>query len=52
MTKTEKIYEPVPPFKDHTNCAGHANAMLDCTFEKQEEVDLGVKVLDYYIKRT
>lgn len=44
---TEKL-KPIPVFNPHTNCKGHANFMLDCTYEKQEERDLLIKVLENY----
>ena len=40
----------IEPFKDHSNCTGHANYMLDCTYEDKEDRDLLSNVLDYYIK--
>lgn len=36
----------IEPFKDHQNCSGHANYMLDCTYEKKEDRDLLTQVLD------
>lgn len=44
-----KIYEPIAPFKDHQNCKGHGNYMLDCTFETREERDMMIRVLDNHI---
>lgn len=44
-------YEKVPAFNDHLNCKGHANFMLDCEYEKKEERDLLVSVLDNYIEK-
>ena len=41
---------PIPRFNDHgVNCKGHANWMLDCTFENQEDRDVLIRVLDKYI---
>jgi hypothetical protein len=40
----------IPKFNDHgSNCKGHANYMLDCEYENQEDRELLVKVLDNYI---
>ena len=40
-----------PPFNDHgAGCKGHANFLLDCTYEKQEDRDLLVTVLSAYIR--
>jgi len=47
----EKIYKQTPRFNDHgSSCKGHSNALLDCTFETQDEVDLLVKILDNYVE--
>jgi hypothetical protein len=46
----EKKFEPIPAFNDHTNCKGHGNWMLDCTFEKEEERGVLIKALDNYIE--
>ncbi len=44
--------KPIPRFNDHgAGCKGHANWMLDCTFEKQEERDVMIQTLDHYISR-
>lgn len=48
--KKEKIYKPIPRFNDHQNCSGHANAMLDATYETKEEVELITKCIDNYVK--
>lgn len=46
----EKTLKPIPRFNDHgANCKGHGNWMLDCTYEKQEDRDNLIKVLDNYI---
>ena len=45
----DKTFEPIKPFNDHTSCQGHANFMLDCTYERKEDRDLIIKVLDNYI---
>lgn len=47
----QKQYERVEPFKDHQNCSGHANVMLDSTYEKKEERDLLVKVITGYVTK-
>lgn len=45
---TKKLF---PAFNDHGGaCKGHANFMLDCTYEKQDERDLLVSVLSSYIR--
>ena len=46
----EKQYPKVEPFKDHQNCSGHANYMLDCTYEKIEERNALVKTINNYVK--
>lgn len=47
----EKIYKPVARFNDHgSECKGHANVLLDSTYETQEEVDLIKKVLTNYVR--
>lgn len=40
----------IAPFNDHSHCQGHANFMLDCTYEKQADRDLIIKVLSNYIE--
>lgn len=45
----DKTFEPIKPFNDHIGCKGHANYMLDCTYERKEDRDLIIKVLDNYI---
>lgn len=40
-----------PKFNDHVNCKGHANWMLDCTFEKEEEREVMKKSLDNYLQK-
>jgi hypothetical protein len=48
----EKEYKPIPRFNDHGSaCKGHANAMLDCEYTKQEERDLLSNVLTHYINK-
>lgn len=43
---------PIPRFNDHgPACKGHANWMLDCTFEKQEERDVMINALNNYIDK-
>lgn len=40
----------IPRFNDHgAGCKGHANHMLDCEYERQEDRDVMIKVLDKYI---
>ena len=46
----EYKYPKFTPFNDHSNCAGHANFMLDCTYEKEEDRKLIQMVLDNYIE--
>lgn len=46
----DKIYKPIPAFNDHSNCKGHANVLLDSTYETKEEVDLVKKIIDNYTK--
>ena len=42
----------IEPFNDHgSNCKGHANYMLDCTFERKEDRDLLDSVLTHYEKQ-
>ena len=45
---SEKIYKPIPRFNDHGSCKGHANTMLDMTYETQEERDLLDRVIEHY----
>lgn len=46
----EKQYKPIPRFNDHgASCKGHANAMLDCEYTKQEERDLLKDIIDRYL---
>lgn len=40
----------IQPFNDHQNCKGHANMMLDSTYETKQERQSFIKVLDHYIK--
>lgn len=35
-----------PAFNEHASCKGHANAILDYEFEKQEDRDMLVTILD------
>ena len=44
------MFTPIPKFNDHVNCKGHANHMLDCTYETQIERDILLKVLNDYLK--
>lgn len=40
----------IPRFNDHgSGCKGHANAVLDCTFEKDEECATLSNILDHYL---
>lgn len=41
----------IAPFNDHSNCKGHANFMLDCTYEKVEEQKLLVTCIDNYLPK-
>lgn len=43
-------YKKFAPFKDHLNCVGHANYMLDCTYEDEDDRKLLIQVLENYIK--
>ena len=44
----EKL-QKIPAFNDHgSNCSGHANFMLDCTYEKQDDRDLIIKIVENY----
>lgn len=48
---SDKKFKPIPKFNDHgSSCSGHANVMLDCTYEKQEERNLIIHCLDNYIE--
>lgn len=47
----EKRYSLVKSFNDHPNCKGHANAVLDDTFERKEERELLSNILDNYMER-
>ncbi len=51
MTTMEKQLKlrPIRSFNDHINCKGHANSVLQCTYETQEERDLLSKILGNYI---
>lgn len=49
MENTQKKFKAIPAFKDHTNCQGHGNAMLDNTFETEDERNLLGKILDRLI---
>lgn len=45
----ETKFKPIPPFNDHgAVCKGHANWMLDCTYEKKEDREMLLKILDNY----
>lgn len=49
MEKTIKKLNKIPAFNDHgPTCHGHANFMLDCTYEKKEDRDLITNILDNY----
>ena len=44
-------FKPVPRFNDHgSTCKGHANHMLDCTYEKKEDRERLVSILDRIIE--
>lgn len=43
--------KPIPSFNDHQNCKGHSNSYLDCTYTKQEDVDLLDSILQYNIDK-
>ena len=49
----EKQYEKIPRFVPDTckNCKGHGVAMLDCEYEKKEDRELLVKVIDNYLAK-
>ncbi len=45
-----KKLKPIPRFNDHGGtCKGHANFMLDCTYEEQEDRDALSRILSRYI---
>lgn len=44
----KKKVKPIPKFNDHANCKGHANFMLDCTYEEQEDRNLLIGIIDRY----
>lgn len=46
----EKQYEKIEGFKDHSNCPGHANFILDCEYETKDQRDLLVSVINNYVK--
>lgn len=47
----KKTFEAIPKLNDHgSSCSGHANYMLDCTYEKQEDRTLIVSCLNNYIE--
>jgi len=51
MSEDNKKLEAIPRFNDHgSSCSGHANEMLDCTYEKQEDRNRIIKCLDNYIE--
>jgi len=52
MATIKKEFKPIPAFKDHSNCQGHANAVLDCTFEYAHERKLLSDILTNYIEAT
>ena len=43
-------YKSFSPFNDHSNCKGHANSMLDSTYETEEERELLMKIISRLIK--
>jgi len=44
-----KTFKPVQRFNDHgSGCKGHANFMLDCTYENKEDRDLLHTILGNY----
>jgi len=45
----QKQHKPIPSFNDHSNCKGHANWMLDCTFVKPEDREVLDKVIGNYL---
>lgn len=47
--ETIKKYPPIKPLNDHTNCQGHANFMLDATYETDEEINLIKACVGNYI---
>lgn len=50
MSDKEEVFAPIPKFNDHGSaCSGHANFMLDCTYEKKEDRELLSRVVDNYI---
>lgn len=43
----EYKYKSFPRFNDHvSSCKGHANFMMDCEFEKEEDRSLMISVLE------
>lgn len=44
---TKEFY--VAPFKDHSNCKGHANAMLDSTMETEGERESMIQAINNYL---
>jgi len=39
-----------PPFKDHSNCQGHANFMLDSKLETEQDRQAVLKAVENYIE--
>ena len=49
MKEKEYKYKSFPKFNNHgSSCKGHENYMLDCTYEKEEDRQLLLKVLNHY----
>lgn len=49
MSDKEK-FEAIPKFNDHGSaCSGHANWMLDCTYENKEDRTLIANCVGNYI---
>ncbi len=49
--KIDKIYKPIAPFNDHTNCKGHGNFMLDSTLETEAERSVVIHAIENYIPK-
>ncbi len=51
IDKTKKTLPTIKPFNDHQSpqCKGHANFMLDCTYETIEEREQIVKSISNYL---
>lgn len=51
MSDKEEVFEPIPKFNDHgSGCSGHANEMLDNTYETKEARSRLVKCVSNYIE--